>query len=93
VRPIIDLKGERVRDGYSELWRFVSRQPVRSKPWRDFWKAWLVGFGFIVIAWAILGTTPFTLIGLAVLGVGAAVTWLTGVVFRRLGIIADYRIR
>jgi hypothetical protein len=26
----------------------------------------LVGFSFIVIAWAILGTSPFTLVGLAV---------------------------
>ena len=93
MQPIVDLKGERQRDAYAELWRLVLRRPARSQPWRDVWKVWLVGVSFTVIAWAILGTSPFTLAGLAILAVGGVVTWLTGVVFRRVGVIADYRAR
>jgi hypothetical protein len=91
LRPIVDLKGERQRDAHAELWRLIARRPARSHAWRDFWKIWLVGFGFMVIALAILGKGPFTFAGLAVLGAGVVVTYLTGLAFRRLGVIADYR--
>jgi hypothetical protein len=89
----VDLEGERQRDGRAELWRLVLRRPVRSQPWRDFWKVWLVGFAFMVAALALLGKGPFTLSGLAVLAAGVVITQLTGLVFRKLGVIADYRPR
>jgi hypothetical protein len=87
----VDVKGERQRDGYAEFWRLLLRRPVRSQPWRDFWKVWLVGFGFMAVALALLGQGPFTRTGLAVLVAGAVITYLTGLMFRKLGVIADYR--
>jgi hypothetical protein len=90
-RPIVVLKGERQRAAYAELWRFLCGKPVRSRPWRDFWKVWLAGFTPTFIAMTALDTGPFTLLGLALLAGGMVLTLVLGVVFRRYRVIADYR--
>ena len=44
-----------------------------------------------MIAFAVLEASPFSLLELAVLGAGALLTVLLGMVFWRLRIIGDYR--
>lgn len=90
-RPVVDLKGERVRDAYPEIARFVTRRPPKSQPWRDFWKVWLPSFTLMIVAFGVLDATPYSPLGLAVLAVGALVTVGIGTAFRRLGIIGDTR--
>ena len=90
-RPVVDLKGERFRDAYPELARLITRRPQKSRPWRDFWKVWIPAFTLVMVALGLLDTTPFSPLGVVVLGGGALVTVLIGKAFRRLGVISDYR--
>jgi hypothetical protein len=90
-RPVVDLEGEPLRESYPELWRLLSRQAPKSKPWRDFWKVWIASFVPVILAFTVLDTTPFSPLGLAVLIAVVPVTFVIGSVFRRLGQIADRR--
>jgi len=86
---MVDLNGERSRDAFPELGRLVTRRPPKSRPWRDFWKVWIPSFTLMMVAFAVLETTPFSPLGLAVLVAGMLVVVVIGKAFRRLGIIDD----
>ena len=86
-RPIVDLKGERLRDAYPELWRFVTRRPPKSRPWRDFWKVFLPSATLILVGLAFVETV-YSPGGMAVLVGGVLLTIAIGHAFRRLGVIA-----
>jgi peptidoglycan/LPS O-acetylase OafA/YrhL len=89
VRPMADLRDERFHDAFPELGRLLMRRPPKSRPWRDFWKVWIPSFTLLMVAFAVLGTTPFSPLGLAVLVAGMLVVIVIGKAFRRLGIIDD----
>ena len=91
LRPVVDLKGEPLHESYPELWRLLSRQAPKSRPWRDFWKVWIASFVPVMLAFIALETTPFSLLGFAILIAVVPLTFLIGNVFRRLGLIVDRR--
>jgi hypothetical protein len=84
---MVDLKGARFRDAFPELGRLVILRPPKSRPWRDFWKVWIPSFTLLMVAFAVLETTPFSPLGLAVLVAGVLLVVVVGKAFRRLGII------
>ncbi|MDA0167932.1 hypothetical protein OJ998_02450 [Solirubrobacter taibaiensis] len=90
-RPVVDLEGEPLRESYPELWRLLSRQAPKSRPWRDFWKVWIASFVPVMLAFILFETTPFSPLGFAILIAVVPLTFLIGSVFRRLGVIADRR--
>lgn len=90
-RPVVNLKGERLRDAYSELARLVTRRPPKSQPWRDFWKVSIPSSMLLMVAFGVLDASPYSPLGLAVLVAGALVAVVIGRAFRRPGIIGDYR--
>jgi hypothetical protein len=90
-RPIVSLKGERLRDSYPELWRLVTRKPERSPAWRDFWKVWLVGFVPTFAALIILDLSALSIGFGLLLALCLGATVVAGMLMRRLGVIRDYR--
>ena len=92
-RPVADLKGERVRDAYPELARFVTRRPPKSQPWRDFWKVSIPSFVLLIVVLRVLDATPYSPLWLAVVVAWALTMVVIGTAFRRLGIIGDRRHR
>lgn len=84
----VDLEGERVRDAFLELWRLLARRPVRSRPWRDFWKVVLPSFTPLIVLIGLWDPADWSLVAWLAITVAAyLVAAFTAWLFRRLGLV------
>ena len=80
-------RGEQRDVAFRELRLLLTRQPMESRQWRDYWIVWLPMFTAMVVADEILDPPLLSWVSAAILVGGLAFGHALGTALRALGVV------